>query len=245
MAIYRAGAQQSWYGESIGILILNASYPCVPGNVGNASTFPFPVRYKELTEATIGGLIWRCDRSLVESFVRAGQELQDEGVKAITGACGFMALFQREVAQALRVPVFLSSLMQLPFIHRMLRQDQCIGVITADAGSLTEDHFSAAGVDPNVPIVIAGMETQPEFSEAVMHEKGTLDSDRIEREVVSVARALHGEHPHMGAVLLECSDLPPYAHAIQREIGLPVFDFVTMISYVHSSVVRRPYDGWM
>ena len=49
----------------------------------------------------------------------------------------------------------------------------------------------------------------------------------------------------MGAVLLECSDLPPYAHAIQREIGLPVFDFVTMISYVHSSVVRRPYDGWM
>lgn len=245
MAIYRAGARQSWYGESIGILILNASYPCVPGNVGNASTFPFPVRYKELTEATIDGLIWSRDSSLVDCFVRAGQELQDEGVKAITGACGFMALFQREVAQALRVPVFLSSLMQLPFIHRTLREDQCIGIITADAGSLTDEHFSNAGVDSSVPVVVAGMETQPEFNEAVMHERGTLDSGRIEREVVSVARTLYSEHPNMGALLLECSDLPPYAHAVQRETGLPVFDFVTMISYVHSSVVRSPFDGWM
>ena len=93
--------------------------------------------------------------------------------KAITGACGFMALFQREVAQALRVPVFLSSLMQLPFIHRTLREEQCIGVITAGCRkSLTDEHFSApAGVAPSVPIVIAGMENQPEFSEAVMHEK--------------------------------------------------------------------------
>jgi hypothetical protein len=245
MALYQAARRQSWYGESIGILILNASYPCVPGNVGNASTFPYPVRYKELTEVTIEGLIWDRDRSLVDFFVRAGQELQDEGVKAITGACGFMALFQREVAQALRVPVFLSSLMQLPFIHRMLREDQCIGVITADAGSLTDEHFSAVGVAPGTPIVIAGMDDQPEFSEAVMHEKGTLDSDKIEREVVGVARTLCNDHPNMGALLLECSDLPPYAYAVQRETGLPVFDFVTMISHVHSSVVRRPFDGWM
>jgi len=244
MTFYQAkNKKQSWYGESIGILILDAAYPCIPGNVGNASTFPFPVRYKVVKEASIERLIKQKDITLLEPFINAATELQEEGVKAITGACGFMALFQREVSDAVDVPVFLSSLLQIPFIYQIKRQK--IGIITADSKSLTPEHFIAVGVNKEIPLRIGGMEDQKEFREAILEEKGTLDSDLIEREVVGVAKKLVTDNPDIGALVLECSDLPPYAHAIQKEVNLPIFDFTTMIRYVHTALVRKEFQGFM
>lgn len=244
MAFYQAkNKKQSWYGESIGILILDATYPCIPGNVGNASTFPFPVRYKVVKEASIERLIKKRDKTLVQPFIDAAIELQEEGVKAITGACGFMALFQREVSDAVDVPVFLSSLLQIPFIYQI--KNQKIGIITADSKSLTPEHFISVGVNKEIPLLIGGMEDQKEFREAILEEKGTLDSDLIESEVVGVAKKLITENPDIGALVLECSDLPPYAHAIQKEVNLPIFDFTTMIQYVHTALVRKEFQGFM
>jgi len=244
MAFYQAkNKKQSWYGESIGILILDATYPCIPGNVGNASTFPFPVRYKVVKEASIERLIKKRDKTLVQPFIDAAIELQEEGVKAITGACGFMALFQREVSDSVDVPVFLSSLLQIPFIYQIKKQK--IGIITADSKSLTPEHFISVGVNKEIPLLIGGMEDQKEFREAILEEKGTLDSDLIESEVVGVAKKLIAENPDIGALVLECSDLPPYAHAIQKEVNLPIFDFTTMIQYVHTALVRKEFHGFM
>lgn len=244
MAFFQAkNKKQSWYGESIGILILDAAYPCIPGNVGNASTFPFPVRYKVVKEASIERLLKQKDITLLEPFIDAAIELQEEGVKAITGACGFMALFQREVSDAVDVPVFLSSLLQIPFIYQIKKQK--IGIITADSKSLTPEHFISVGVNKEIPLLIGGMEDQKEFREAILEEKGTLDSDLIEREVVGVAKKLITENPDIGALVLECSDLPPYAHAIQKEVNLPIFDFTTMIQYVHTALVRKEFQGFM
>lgn len=244
MAFFQAkNKKQSWYGESIGILILDAAYPCIPGNVGNASTFPFPVRYKRVKEASIERLVKQKDITLLEPFIDAAIELQEEGVKAITGACGFMALFQREVSDAVDVPVFLSSLLQIPFIYQIKKQK--IGIITADSKSLTPEHFISVGVNKEIPLLIGGMEDQKEFREAILEEKGTLDSDLIESEVVGVAKKLITENPDIGALVLECSDLPPYAHAIQKEVNLPIFDFTTMIQYVHTALVRKEFQGFM
>lgn len=246
MSLYHVRKKgQSWYGESIGILILNAAYPCVPGNVGNATTFPFPVRYKVVKEASIERLLKKRDSSLLKPFVSAALELQEEGVRAITGACGFMALFQREVAEALSLPVFLSSLLQIPFIHHILPPTRKIGIVTADSRSLTPDHFRSVGVTQDIPLAIAGMEEKREFREAILEEKGTLDSALIQEEVVDVAKSLVSAEPDIGALVLECSDLPPYAHAVQKETHLPVFDFFTMIHYVHTALVRQEFRGFM
>jgi Asp/Glu/hydantoin racemase len=234
---------QAWYGESIGILILDAAYPCVPGNVGNASTFPFPVRYEKVTGASIDRLLNQQDPALAEPFIQAAKNLQDHGVKAVTGACGFMALFQQEVARHLEIPVFLSSLLQIPFIHQIT--GKTTGIITADATCLQTRHFESVGVSPDLPVAIAGMENQPEFVSAVLKEKGSLDSDKVQDEVVAVARELVASRPDIGAILLECSDLPPYGHAVQAAVGLPVFDFFTMIHYVNFALVRSPFSGFM
>ncbi len=236
---------QSWYGESIGILILDAAYPCVPGNVGNASTFDFPVRYKVVKNASIDRLLNQRDPSLLDPFIEAARELQDEGVKAVTGACGFMALFQRQVADALEIPVFLSSLLQIPFIYQMLPRGRKIGIISADSSALTLEHFSSVGITPDIPLILAGMENQVEFREAVLLEKGTLDSEQIQGEVVEVAKQMVHKDPDIAAIVLECSDLPPYAAAVQAAVQMPVFDFITMIQYVNSALVRRPFQGFM
>ena len=232
-------------GESIGIFILDAHYPCIPGNVGNATTFDFPVRYKKVNGASIDRLLNQRDPSLVKPFVEAALELESEGVRAVTGACGFMALFQEEVAAALRIPVFLSSLLQVPFIRRILNPSLRIGIITANASCLTEKHFRSVGVDTCEDIVIRGMEEMEEFRTAILEEKGTLDSEKMEQEVVEVSKNLVEEHPEVGAILLECSDLPPYAKAVQEATGRPVFDFITMIRFVHTAVVQQSYEGFM
>jgi aspartate/glutamate racemase len=234
---------QSWYGEQIGILILDAAYPCVPGNVGNATTYHYPVRFQEVRGASIDRLLNQRDPALKEVFIEAAVELQNRGVKAITGACGFMAYFQEEVAAAVDIPVFLSSLMQIPFMHALCGGR--VGVITANASRLTARHFAACNVGDQVPLAVAGMEGQTEFREAILAERGTLDSAAIEREVTEVARKLVSDHPDVKSILLECSDLPPYAHAVQTATGRPVFDFITMINYVQQSTARRPYIGDM
>ena len=234
---------QAWYGESIGILILDASYPCVPGNVGNASTFSFPVRYEKVQGASIDRLLNKQDPELATPFIQAARNLRDHGVKAITGACGFMAFFQQEVAASIDIPVFLSSLLQIPFVHQITGKK--VGIITANASCLTEKHFENAGILKDCPIAITGMESQPEFKSAILEEKGTLDTVKIENEVIGVAQQLAKDNPDIGSILLECSDLPPYAAAVQGAVNLPVFDFITMINYIHSSLVRMPFKGFM
>ncbi|MDR3280173.1 MAG: aspartate/glutamate racemase family protein [Synergistaceae bacterium] len=247
MTVYRIKSKtRSWDGETIGILILDAAYPCIPGNVGNATTYDFPVRYKEVKGSSIERLLNERDPSLLEPFIQGARELEAEGVGAITGACGFMALFQPQVAAAVNVPVFLSSLLQAPFIRATLKPDQKIGIISANASVLTDDHFRNVGITPDIPIAVYGMEDQYEFRSSVLEEKGTLDSDKVREEILGVTARMMRENPTLGAIILECSDLPPYAHAVRMATGLPVFDFTTMIRYVHNALVPKTYEkGYM
>lgn len=243
--IYRAKEGQVSYGEAIGILLLDSFMPFPPGDVGNATTFGFPVRYQVVKGASVERLINQQDPSLIEPFIEAGRALVNEGVKAVTGDCGFMILFQEQLAKEFPVPVFMSSLLQIPFISRMLAPGEKVGIIPADSSKLTPRHFKAAGVDDSMPIAVSGMEKQKHFYDAILAEKGELDFDKVEAEVVLVAKKLVRADPKVKALLLECSDLPPYAAAVQEAVGLPVFDFTTMINFVFSALVRKRFNGFV
>ncbi len=243
--LYRANKGQVSYGEAIGILLLDSYIPFPPGDVGNATTYSFPVRYKVVKGASVERLINQQDPSLLEPFVEAGWELVKEGVKAITGDCGFMILFQNQLSNELPVPVFMSSLLQLPFIFRILGPGKKVGIITADSRNFTERHLQAAGVDEGMPVSIAGMQDQKNFYDAILAEKGKLDFEAVQKEIVQVANKLVNEDDKIRAILLECSDLPPYAAAVQEAVNLPVFDFTTMINFVFSALVRKSFVGFM
>ena len=234
---------RSWDGEPVGILILDAAYPCVPGNVGNATTYPFPVRYHEVRGASIERLLNQRDLTLLEPFLEGARKLEAEGVRAITGACGFMALFQQEIADAVDVPVLMSSMLQVPFIIRTLKRGQKVGIISANASALTEQHLRNVGISADMPVVLYGMENKYEFSSSVLEEKGTIDTDVIEKEILEVCDLMLKEHPEVGAIQLECSDLPPFAAAVHDHTGLPVFDFITMIRHMESALNPTRYTG--
>jgi len=238
--IYQANPGQHIFGHTIGILVMDARIPRPPGDVGNAATFPFPVRHEVVAGASLKRLIQERDPELLEPFITAGQRLAVQGVRAITTTCGFMILFQKAMSAALPVPVFTSSLLQLPFIHAGTGADAKVGILTADAGNLTPEHLRLAGGDPE-RIVAAGMENCPAFRSAVLEGSGILDFSVVQKEVVQQAEALIRRNRDIRTILLECANLPPYAVAVQQAVGLPVFDFNTMISYIFSTLVRREY----
>ena len=241
--IYKANKGQTSYGEPIGIILMESFMPFPPGCPGNASTFSFPVRYEIVRGANMERLVYKGDTELLEAFVEAGWKLVKEGVKAITGNCGFMVLYHDLMAKEFPVPVFMSSLLQLPFINRLLKPGEKIGIVTASAKTLTDKHLEVATNGIDVPIAVAGMEEQPHFYDAIHAEKGYLDFDGVEREVVQVTQRLVQENQNIKAILFECTDLPPYAAATQEAVNLPVFDFSTLVNYVFLALVRKRFDG--
>ncbi|MDX8466898.1 aspartate/glutamate racemase family protein [Mesorhizobium sp. VK23B] len=242
MAVYKSRLRsQSWAGETIGIIVLECYYPFLPGNVANASTYTFPVRYALAEGVTGEKLLYGSTESLLEPFIAAAHKLEAEGVKAITGACGFMALFQKEIAASVNIPVFVSSLLQVNFMHQITNKR--VGIICADSTCLKPEHLAGTGVSTSVPLAITGMEGCEAFNQGIRANIGELDDEGIRTGIVSVAQDLVSQYPDVGSILLECSDLPPYAHAVQEATGLPVFDFITMINHVHESLSRTRYTG--
>jgi hypothetical protein len=225
---------------AIGILVMDARIKRIPGDVGNPATFPFPVLCRTVAGATLKRLITERDPSLLEPFIAAGWELVREGVKALTTTCGFMILFQEDLAREFPVPVFTSSLLQLPFIQATLTARDRIGILTADAGNLTEEHLLRAGGNTD-RLTVCGLENEPYFREAIFSGSGRLDAGNVEAEVVAQARRMTTADPAIRTVLLECANLPPYAAAVQRAVGLPVYDLVTMIHHVQSALSRTPF----
>lgn len=243
--IYKAVRGQTSYGEAIGIILMESFMPFPPGCPGNASTFSFPVRYEVVRGANMDRLVYQGDEKLIEPFVEAGWKLVKEGVKAVTGNCGFMVLFQDKMAEEFPVPVFMSSLLQMPFVARMLKKGEKIGIITASAKTLTPKHLEIATNGLGIPFEMVGMEDKPFFHSAIHAEEGELDFEKVEAEVVEAALELTRKDGRIKAILLECTDLPPYAAAVQQAVDLPVFDYSTLINYVYSALVRTRFEGFV
>ncbi|MEA3230298.1 MAG: aspartate/glutamate racemase family protein [Thermodesulfobacteriota bacterium] len=242
--IHNARQGQVSAGEAIGILLLDTCVPFIPGDVANATTYSFPVRFQKVEGFTVARALDK-DTTVFDDLLIAAKSLVQQGVRAITGDCGFMGIHQRKLAQALDVPVFLSSLIQIPFISCLIGPDAKMGVITADSKSLNVDLLTAVEVSATSNIVIAGLEDQPNFYRFAIEEIGVLDTEAVKTEIVSVARQLVADHRKVRAILLECSLIPPYGVAIQAAVNLPVFDYITMINFVFSAVVKQKYNGFI
>ncbi len=229
------------YGFPIGILMLDTVFPRIPGDIGHAETFPFPVLYHKVRNAFPTRVVREGDPGLLEGFIEGARALEANGVQAITTGCGFLALFQRQLAEAVRVPVFTSALMLVPAVARMLGPDRAVGIMTVDSASLGPRHLSAAGIAEEIPIVIAGLEKGRAFTPVLLDNELELDVDAARREHVEVARDLIERHPEVGAIVLECTNMPPYAQAIRETAGRPVFDITTLIRMVHAALVPPAY----
>jgi hypothetical protein len=233
------------YGLPLGVLMLHSKFPRIPGDVGNASTWPFPVLYRVVEGARPDRVVRRLhDGALLEPFLAAARELERAGTSLVTTNCGFLVLFQRQIQEQLGVPFVSSSLLLAPWLQALLPAGKRVGVLTVERSSLTAQHLAAAGLPEDVPVV--GMEeVGGHFLEAIVGDGDELDVGRARDEHLAAARLLVARNPEVGAIVLECTNMPPYAAAIRDEIGLPVHDLTTLVGWLVEAHRRRLFDGWM
>lgn len=232
------GGGYNYYGIPIGVLSLDSRFPKPPGHIKYAPTFDFPVLYRTVRGATVERLIRERDPALLAPFIEAARELEAEGVRAITGSCGFLALHQRDIADAVGVPVFLSSLLQVPLVARMLGRGRKVGVVVADSSALGADHLRGAGITDEA-LAIAGMQDQAQFRDVILRgSRHDLDLELFWDELSGVIGRMLAANPEIGALVLECTDLSHFAPRLHERFELPVFDLTSLTRMVAATVNR-------
>jgi hypothetical protein len=247
----RARREHVCYGMGLGIILLNDAYPGFPGDVRNASAFPYPIQYEIAEGVTNKTLVYdKNPAQCREAVIKAAKKLERLGVRAVAAECGYFAFFQKDVSEALDIPVFMSSLLQVPFIQQVIGPKKSVGIICAQKQFLSEQHLLNVGIDPNSSYKIAGSQDEygvtefdnlwnPNVRPAVPEASYT----KAESQMVSCAERFVAENPDIGAIMLECTGMQPFARAVQRAVDLPVFSWGTLLDYAYSVVNHREYYG--
>jgi hypothetical protein len=224
--------------SEIGIVMLDNCLPRSLGDVGNPATFAFPITLAVSEGADTEQVVANSAGGLLDSLTATAHALEQQGVRAVTTCCGFLAIYQQEMGAALNVPVATSSLLQIPLVLQLLRPDQIVCVLTADSRTLTELHFDGVGVGSTVSerVEVAGIEHTTHLFPILMGSGARLAAETATEEVLATALAARARWPNIGAFVLECTNLPPYSAAIARATGLPVWDAVTLIRWLQSGV---------
>lgn len=229
------------YGATLGILMLNTRFPRIPGDIGNAMTWPFAVQYKVVTTATPDAVVRQDARPLFDAFAEAGRELVAMGCDGIATNCGFLVPFQDDLANALGVPVAASSLLQAPMIQRALPAGQSVGIMTISAETMTEAHLDAAGIDAETPIIGTGAGSH--FTTHILDDRPDMDFDQARADNVAAAQKLVDMQPDVGAILLECTNMVPYAADIRRATGRPVYSIYTHLLWFQAGLMPRRFPS--
>lgn len=224
---------------TLGVLMLDTSFPRIPGDVGNPLSYGYPVIFRTVRGATVQRVVYEADPLLLENFIEAAQDLQKQGAAAITSSCGFLSLFQESVAQAVPVPVFLSSLLQVPLAYALTQRR--VAIVTANADRLTDEVLRCAGIDKKIPLAVSGLQDVPVFSEPVLNDGASLQRELIEQEILFKASGLVDQYPDIGSFVFECHNLAPYAKTVQQATGCPVFDIIDFANWIYSSINKDSY----
>ena len=206
----------------LGILMLDTRFPRIAGDLGNPETFPFPVLIARIEGATPERVVDRKAEGLLEPFVAGGKTLIQAGATGIATTCGFLSLFQRPLAERLGVPVAASSLLMVPLVERLLPPGRRAGVVTFSKSLLTPEHLLAVGAAADTPV--EGVPVDGVLATVVRRGERELYQQRVAAEVVDAGRRLVAGHPNLGAVVVECTNMPPYTQALRAALRLPIYD---------------------
>jgi len=217
------------YGQDVGIIMLDCGFPRPPGDIGNARTFHFPVRYEVLEGIPAAHLSKQEEHAAVAALVSAAKRLERCGARIILASCGLFLRYQERLAAAVTVPVATSAVLLLPFLRALVAPGRKVGVLTADADTLSPI-LAKAGWNDSEQVVVAGMEDCPIFRRAILDPSPPFELDflGIEREVFQVIGDLLKKEPNIAVLLVECTNLPPYSRALRERFRLPVFDVIDL-----------------
>jgi len=226
-------------GAAVGLLMLDTRFPRIPGDVGNMASFPFPIHARVVRDATPSRVVTQRAEGLLDAFITAGRALVADGVDGVVANCGFLALYQRELAAGIGVPVLSSSLMQVAMVNALLPPGKRAGVLTVSGRSLGPDILQAANVPPGTPI--GSTETGTEFTRVLLNDLPEMDITAARADNIAAAVALQTAHPDLGALVLECTNMAPYGADIAAATGLPTFTMVNLITWFQGGLNPRRF----
>jgi Asp/Glu/hydantoin racemase len=231
------------YGQDIGILMMRTVFPRLVGDIGNARTFSMPVRYQVVDVDPLNLTEKNADSRLLAPFLKAAQQLEKDGCKAIATSCGFLTGFQRQLADAVNIPVFTSPLLLVPMIHTSLNRNRSIGILTECAQVMSESYFNQAGwSSQDIPVHVSGLEANSAFSQLIIGDHPEGNWEQMEDCVRKLAQRHMEQHPDTGALVLECANYAPFAKVIQEVAQVPVFGINQLLEYM-SACINAPGFG--
>jgi hypothetical protein len=221
----------------VGVIMLDTRFPRPPGDIGNAETFGGRALF-EIVPGAAAERVVRAgspDPALIAPFLAARDRLVRAGAALVTTSCGFLIRFQAALAKDCPVPVVTSSLLALP---ALAKRHGRVGVITIHGGRLTPDYLIAAEAAADTPV--EGTESGRELTRKLLGDAPDLDLAAAERDVVEAGERLKARVPGLAAVLLECTNMPPYRAALEAKLGLPVHDILTVLEERMPGLVALP-----
>lgn len=227
------------FGAAVGILMLETRFPRIFGDMGNAMTWPFPVHYRVVRGASPDKVVRGNPKELLDVFVEAGKDLVATGADGITTNCGFLALVQDELREALGVPVATSSLMQVPMVQALLPPGKKAVILTISKATLSNEHLIAAGVPLDTPVY--GTDAGRAFTRDILGDAPGIDFTACRQDMLDAADQILAGEPEVGAIVLECTNMVPYAADIRKRTGLPVYSIYSMITWFQAGLMPQKF----
>jgi len=228
------------YGQDIGILMVRTVFPRLVGDIGNARTFSMPVRYQVVDVDPLNMTAKNADSRLLAPFIDAARQLEAEGCKAIATSCGFLAGFQRQLADAVNIPVFTSPLLLVPMLHASLSRKRSIGILTEYVQGMTEPYFNQAGWSSrDIPVHVSGQAPDSAFSRLIIGDNPEGSWEQMAEGVREMTLRHMEQYPDTGALVLECANYAPFTRMIQDLAQVPVFGINQLLEYI-SACVNAP-----
>ena len=228
------------YGGTVGVCMLDTQFPRIHGDIANARTWNVPVHYRVVPGSTPKAAVYEKGEGILEGFIDAAKHLVKMGADGITTNCGFLSLFQEEMANAVNVPVATSSLMQTQMVQSLLPKNKKVGILTIHKPSLTEKHLKAANVPLDTPIV--GTENVKEFTRVILNDEMEMDVDLARQDHLDAVEELMKKHSNIGAIVMECTNMSPFAADVRKKFNVPVFNIYTFIEWFQSGLLPTRFS---
>jgi len=228
------------YGGTVGVCMLDTQFPRIHGDIANARTWNVPVHYRVVPGSTPKAAVYDKGEGILEGFIDAAKHLVKMGADGITTNCGFLSLFQEEMANAVNVPVATSSLMQTQMVQSLLPKNKKVGILTIHKPSLTEKHLKAANVPLDTPIV--GTENGKEFTRVILNDEMEMDVDLARQDHLDAVEELMKKHSNIGAIVMECTNISPFAADVRKKFNVPVFNIYTFIEWFQSGLLPTRFS---
>jgi len=218
----------------VSILQLDTKFLRIPGDIGCEKTFIETPQHLIVEGAKAHDVVTsRPENVDIIPFLEAAQSATGD---ILTTSCGFLAPYQKELQENLNIPVVVSSISQLPEMSKIYSPEQVI-ILTIAADKLCKKHLPRALWKYSK--CICGLGNSSYFHKVIFEDMMMFDEAKVADELLTVFKNACNENTR--ALLLECTNMPPYKAHLKQFKDIKVFDILSAIEALLPNTVNPTY----